>query len=172
MDPPTEIDVLRLYSNFPSGVSEHRKTAEIVQRIENFYQAGGIPTRGTEAIRIKIKRLITSFKSLVRKRKLVVKSLPELNRQKEFTRNIQQVLDVSTNERRNPLNNVANRDDGVNASGHVDIESDGDEYGNVGDDDPHDSDGTNDSDDEDYSPDNEEYNLNCKKKSPTIFSNK
>lgn len=111
LTPPKEIDILRLYCNFDSTMSENTKITEIVQRIENFYRARRINIRQTEAIRIKTKRLFESFEKLVRKRKTILKSTPEFNRQNIFARNIQVVFDVSETIRKIPNQHLDHFDD-------------------------------------------------------------
>lgn len=51
--------------------------------------------KGTEAIRIKTKRLVKSAKSFVAKRKVCMKSFPERQKQEKFYRNIHNSFDVT-----------------------------------------------------------------------------
>lgn len=81
---PREVDVLRLYFNFPLKTPENNKVTSIIEQIEGRYREIGVRIKGTESIRIKLKRLVKACKGFVAKRKVCRKSIPEKQRQEEF----------------------------------------------------------------------------------------
>lgn len=91
---PRRIDILRLYFHFPSSISESTKIAEIVEKIEDFYRSGDLRIKQTETIRLKIKRLVKSFKVIVSKRKIFRTSNAEKNRQEKFHEDIHGLFDI------------------------------------------------------------------------------
>lgn len=89
---PKEIDILRLYANFVK-VPESIKMAKIIEEVNKYYTQRKIRTKNSETVRIKIKRLVSSFKNLLAKRK--VKSMKERERQELFVENIHRCFNVA-----------------------------------------------------------------------------
>lgn len=89
---PKEIDILRLYSGL-SKITESAKITKILEDVNQYYRQRNIRTKNNETIRIKIKRLVSSFKSLLAKRK--VKSMKERQRQEIYVKNIHKCFNVT-----------------------------------------------------------------------------
>lgn len=94
---PRKIDILRLYFGFPQCNPDAQKISSIVKCIEGHYRVNGIRIKGTEMIRIKLKRLVKSCKDFVAKRKICCKSATEKRKQELFHQNIHESFDVSEN---------------------------------------------------------------------------
>lgn len=92
---PKEIDVLRMYFDQSSKLSDTRKITKIVQDIEKKYRERGIHIKATESIRLKTKRLVKSCKDLIAKRKICRNSQVERMRQEKFRQNIENVFEVT-----------------------------------------------------------------------------
>lgn len=88
-----EIDVLRLYFHLSLSLSESEKISILVKKIQCRYREAGISIKSTEAIRIKIKRLVASCKKLIKKRKICCNSNTERLRQTRFRREIHALFD-------------------------------------------------------------------------------
>lgn len=93
---PLEIDVLKLYSHFGRNISENERIITIVRGIERCYEYAGIPTRHTESIRIKVKRLLTNYKGLLSKRK--VPWISQRQKELDFANRIRSLFEVTANE--------------------------------------------------------------------------
>lgn len=91
---PREIDILRLYASF-SASSESEKISKILKEIKEHYGQRRIRTKNNETIRIKIKRLVSSYKSLLAKRK--GKSAKERRRQEVYVEHIHRCFNVASN---------------------------------------------------------------------------
>lgn len=89
---PKEIDILRLYSGL-SKITESAKITKILKEVNQYYRQRNIRTKNSETIRLKIKRLVSSFKSLLAKRK--IKSMKERHRQEIYVENIHKCFNVT-----------------------------------------------------------------------------
>lgn len=94
---PRQIDVLRFFFSFPIKKPDSSKISEILKQIENCYRARTLRIQGTEAIRLKIKRLIKNCKDLISKRKNYRTSNVEKVKQEKFHRDIHGVFQVLGN---------------------------------------------------------------------------
>lgn len=83
-----------MYFNFPHTISESIKVSTIAKQIEGRFREGDVRIGRTEAIRIKIKRLVQTCKKFVAKRKVAGTSKPEKKRRETFHRNIHAVFEV------------------------------------------------------------------------------
>lgn len=89
-----EVDVLRLYAGFfSSKMTETAKITKILEEVNEYYRQRNIRTKNNETIRIKIKRLVSSFKNLLAKRK--VKSMKERQRQETYVENVHKCFNVA-----------------------------------------------------------------------------
>lgn len=79
-----------MYFNFSRTVSENYKISTIIKQIQNIYRGTHVQINGTESIRIKLKRLVKSCKTLVAKRKICKNSNPE-------RQNIHGIFDITSN---------------------------------------------------------------------------
>lgn len=102
---PRQIDVLRLYYNLPKQ-TESKKIASILKQIQQRYRQSGIHVKGSEMIRIKIKRLVKSCKDLVAKRKICSNSNAERSRQENFQREIHNLFEVAQSANQLSLNQI------------------------------------------------------------------
>lgn len=87
-----EIDILRLYTSF-SKMTESAKIIRILEEVNEHFKQRNIPTKKNETIRIKIKRLVSSFKVLLAKRK--VKSMKERKRQEIYVEKIHKSFNIA-----------------------------------------------------------------------------
>lgn len=94
---PNQIDVLRVYFNLPKKTPESKKIATIVKLVKDRYRENAVRVKGTETIRIKIKRLVNSCKNLISKRTVCRKSVGEKRKHEKFYRNIHNLFDVAEN---------------------------------------------------------------------------
>lgn len=92
---PRKIDVLRFYFSFSRDIPDSRKISSIVKRIEDRCRENAVRTKGTETIRIKMKRLVKSCKEFVSKRKVCRGSHAERQKQEKFHRSIYDLFDVA-----------------------------------------------------------------------------
>lgn len=100
---PRQIDVLRLYYNFSSRLSETKKISSIVNQIQASYEKRNVRVKTTETIRLKTKRLIKSCKGFIWKRMNCRKSSAERQRQEKCHRNIHGLFEVVENtQQKNP----------------------------------------------------------------------
>lgn len=90
---PLKIHILRLYSNFQRNVPEKERIKFIIESIETCYRNANIPLIQTEAIRLKVKRLLLEFKDLLSKRK--VDSNMQRKRENDFAQNIRNLFEVA-----------------------------------------------------------------------------
>lgn len=88
---PREIDVLRLVW-YNEALPEAKRITKALHEIKKCYHKAGILIRKKETIRIKVKRLVSSMKRLLSKRK--IKSRREKDRQEDFARNILKLFEV------------------------------------------------------------------------------
>lgn len=89
-----DIDILRLYAGFISPrMTESAKITKILEEVNEFYRQRNIQTKSIETIRIKIKRLVSSFKNLLGKRK--VKSMKERQRQEIYVEDRHKYFNVT-----------------------------------------------------------------------------
>lgn len=77
-------------------MSKNERIVATVREIENCYKHAGIPTRHTEAIRIKLKRIVMKFKELLSKRKVPWDS--QRIKENQFAQKIQTLSEVAVNE--------------------------------------------------------------------------
>lgn len=143
---PKKIDILRLYFGFPQRNPDAQKITSIVKSIEGHYRANGIRIKGTEAIRIKTKRLVKSCKDFVAKRKICCKSAAERRKQELFHQNIHETFDVSENSVSSSSDSFSSSQGSDRPSSSVDFQLD---YGFDGDADA----GVDGNDDDDSDPD-------------------
>lgn len=73
-------------------MTESEKFTKIVKEVKQHCTQRNIPTKHNEAIRIKIKRLVSSFKGLLAKRK--VNSKKERQRQETYVENIHKCFNI------------------------------------------------------------------------------
>lgn len=92
---PKNIDVLRLYFNFPKHISEPQKISSIVKCVEDRYRENSMCIKGFETIRIKMKRLVKSCKDMVAKRKLSAKSHAGRQKHEKFHQSLYNLFDVA-----------------------------------------------------------------------------
>lgn len=92
---PKQIDILRLYFGQTRSIPDRTKIGVIIKKIEQKYLDGGLQVKSLETIRLKTKRLVTSCKNLIAKRKLYQKSGAEKKRQEFFRDRIQNVFEVA-----------------------------------------------------------------------------
>lgn len=145
---PRQIDVLRLYFNFPTTVSENEKVTTIVKQIQSRYRDHATDIRETASVRIKCIRLIKACKDFIAKRKLYPKSIPETGRQEAFHNKILNLFDVTQRLPARP-HQVANNDS-VPEQNQSNLTSGSDSPDDS--DSPNDSDSPDESDDPDYVP--------------------
>lgn len=153
---PRKIDILRLYFGFPKNISEIQKVASIVKSIQNHYRSNAIRVKGTEMIRIKIKRLVNSCKNLLSKRTICRKSHSERQKQEKFHHMIYGSFDVAESSDRQTIDPPSDSSDSILSLDsdsqsssdvcHIDLDPD---FGR---------DDSNDSDPDDSDPD---YNPDC-----------
>lgn len=93
---PLEIDVLKFYSHFGRNSLENERINTTVRGIERCYEYAGIPTRHSESIRIKLKRLLRNFKDLLAKRK--VPWMAQRRKEMDFANRIRSLFEVTVNE--------------------------------------------------------------------------
>lgn len=67
-------------------MTESAKITKILEEVNKYFRGKNFRTKKNEAIRIKIKRLVSSFKGLLAKRK--VKSMAERRRQEIYVKKI------------------------------------------------------------------------------------
>lgn len=92
---PRGIDVLRLYYNF-RHTSETEKISQTSNAISQIYGQAGIKTIHFEAIRSKVKRLVSKVKSIIETRKS--KGAKQIEKELSITEEITQLFEVSQNE--------------------------------------------------------------------------
>lgn len=90
-NPIKEIDILRLYAGY-NKMAESEKFKKILREINEHCEQQNIRMKNNEAIRIKIKRLVSAYKVLLGKRK--VRSTKERQRQENFVQNIHKCFNV------------------------------------------------------------------------------
>lgn len=81
----------------PKKTPESKKIASIVKLVEDRYRENAVRVKGTETIRIKIKRLVNSCKDLISKRTVCRKSVGEKRKHEKFHRSIHNLFDVAEN---------------------------------------------------------------------------
>lgn len=146
---PKQIDVLRLYSNFPKNIPDARKISSIAKSVEDRYRENSVRFKGTETIRLKLKRLVKSCKDLVSKRKLCSKSHTERQKQEKFQQTLYNLFDVSDNSSANQATNSS-----INSSASSSSSSHQSDFSSSCDDQNLNSDGFYpDSDPDDFDPD-------------------
>lgn len=91
---PTQIDILRLYYNLSPKLPDSKKISTVVKQIEDRYRQNDIRIRGTETIRLKLKRLVSSCKKFVLMRMNCRHSNAEKMRQEKFHRDIHNLFEV------------------------------------------------------------------------------
>lgn len=89
--PIKEIDILRLYAGY-NKMAESEKFKRILKEINEHCEQRNIRMKNNEAIRIKIKRLVSSYKVLLGKRK--VNSTKERQRQENYVESIHKCFNV------------------------------------------------------------------------------
>lgn len=90
---PKQINVLRRFYAFGRNLSETQKISHLIREIKDIYENVGIPIVHTEVIRLKLKSLIKSAKSIISTRKLSTQK--QIQTEVDFHRNINSVLEVS-----------------------------------------------------------------------------
>lgn len=94
---PTQIEVLQLCYNLSPKLPEANKISTVVRLIEEKYRENDLRIKGTETIRLKLRRLVASCKKFVSKRTNCRHSIAERMRQGTFHKNIHNLFEITSN---------------------------------------------------------------------------
>lgn len=93
---PRAIDVLRYYYHFECNVQDTEKICHTTKQIHEIYHRARIPTIHFESIRSKIKRLVTSVKSVIETRKSKLKT--QMHKESNILEKLMRLFEVTQNE--------------------------------------------------------------------------